>query len=662
MRSAPLAVFLSLLAAGAALAQEAEPAAPCCEGDDDCCASGDATDPDAASAPDAARIDLHGRRVIDLEGDLHTLGGRDAARPLAVVVLGTECPISNRALPELDALATEAAELGVDLFGVVAERFTTTAEARAHVAEYEVGFPVLFDASGILARALEPTRVPEAYLIGPDGRVLYRGAVDDEWVAPGRRRTHSRRDYLAEAVRAVAAGEAVATPRTEPVGCRFEAPPSLESVTYARDVAPVLAVHCAECHRPGAIAPFPLTSYEDAAERARFLADVTGSGLMPPWPPEAGHGEFLDERVLSPEELEVLVRWAEAGAPEGEADDLPTPPAFPEGWRLGEPDLVLEMSEAYTVAADGPDDFRCFVLPTGLTEDRQVVAFEFDPGAPTVVHHALFFLDDGGRGRRRAERADGPGYPGFGGIGFPPSGALGGWAPGAEPVQYPDGVARYLREGEDVVLQVHYHPSGKEEADRSRLALYFADQPDNTEVTGLILGTNAIDIPPGEAAYERRVDMTLPVPVELVGVVPHMHYLGQSMRVWAETPDGEEVPLVYVKHWDFNWQGQYLYRRPIRLEAGTTLHLRAVYDNSADNPFNPSYPPKRVTHGEQTTDEMCLCFFQITTDRPEDMLPLRVAMFEAFFPNSGRPPRGEAAPEGDPEAEEDAPDGAEPAD
>ena len=588
-----------------------------------------------ASAPSVS-----GFVAVDIEGQPHVLGGRALDRPAALVFLGTDCPISRRAIPSLHRIAEEARKAGVDFYGVVSDPFTTRAKARAHAKEFAIGFPVLFDASGDLAKRLAPTHVPEAFVASKEGWIVYRGAIDDRMVDLGKERAQASRLYLADAIAAAAAGKPPAEASSQAIGCIFEGwervgaavnPTATRKTTYTRDVVPLLRAHCVVCHRQGEVAPFTLESYTDAAQHARQIARVTRLQLMPPWPPGSTCGKFLDDPSLTEDEVLRLAAWAEAGAPEGDPDDLPPPLELPRGWKLGEPDLVLTMPDAFDVPAEGRDIFRCFVLSTVLDGDRQVVAVDFHPGAKSVVHHALFFLDTAGAARKLDAQDPAPGYRSFGGIGFFPSGGLGGFAPGAQPRRLPDGTFRRLPKGADVVLQVHYHPSGKPERDQSSIALYFADRPLEKEVTGLAILTRDIDIPAGEPKYARHASLTLPAPVSIIGTAPHMHYLGKEMTATATTPDGRNISLVCMKDWNFNWQGQYIYAHAIELPAGTRIDVDATYDNSAGNPRNPSSPPRRVKFGEETTDEMCICFFQITTRNAEERQLIRIATLRALW-------------------------------
>lgn len=400
----------------------------------------------------------------------------------------------------------------------------------------------------------------------------------------------------------------------------LSAAPTPPSVTFNKDVAPIVWKNCASCHRPGEVGPFSLLTYEDCAKRADFLAEISASRRMPPWKAEPDYGHFVDERRLSDAELATLAAWAQAGAPEGDAKDLPPPPQFTEGWQLGEPDLVLEMPEEFTVPADGRDVYRCFVIPIPTTETRTVAAAEFRPGNRRVVHHAIMYLDANGEARKKDEADDAPGYTSFGGPGILPTGGLGGWAPGAMTRKLPEGTGKLLRKGSDLVLQMHYHPSGKVEKDRSTVGIYYTKKPATTLVGGLALLNHKINIPAGEKSYQIGAQSEpLPVPVNVLAVGPHMHLLGKSMKVYAEKPDGQIEPLVWIKDWDFNWQGAYGYAKPVRLPKGSVIKMEATYDNSSDNPNNPSEPPKPVRWGEQTTDEMCLLSVVVTTDTNADL-------------------------------------------
>jgi hypothetical protein len=390
--------------------------------------------------------------------------------------------------------------------------------------------------------------------------------------------------------------------------------------TYTKEIAPILWNNCAGCHRPGEIGPFSLLTYHDAAKRSSFIHDITASRKMPPWKPEDGFGSFHDQRRLTDDEIATIAAWAEAGAPEGDAKDLPPAPKFTDGWQHGPPDLVLKVSEPFPIPAGGRDVHKCFVVPIPIDSDKTVALVDFRPGNRKVVHHALMYLDSTGAARKRDAAEAGPGYTSFGGPGIIPTGGLGGWAPGAMPRPLPDGVGKFLRTGSDLVLQIHYHPDGKPETDQSMVGIYFTKSPARKIVGGIAVRSRNLNIPPNESRYHVSAQSdALPADVQVIGITPHMHYIGKEMKVVAETPAGQSIPLIWIKDWDFNWQGQYQYQSPVKLVKGSVIKLDAYYDNSSGNPSNPSKPPRRVRWGEQTTDEMCLLGVQVITDNLADL-------------------------------------------
>lgn len=411
----------------------------------------------------------------------------------------------------------------------------------------------------------------------------------------------------------LAVGGARAVPKTHRAAFQKAIKP--QTVTYAKDIAPILYQNCTTCHRAGEAAPLTLASYADAKKRAAQIAIVTNSRQMPPWKADS-HGEFQDERRLTDAQIAQLKRWADSGAPEGNPQQTPPVPHFPAGWALGQPDLIVTPSEAYTVAAEGRDVYRCYVIPTHFAEDRYVSTLDVHPGNRAVVHHTIAYVDTSGAARQKEDAThDGsPGYPEFGGLGFLPAGMLGGWAPGSLPHPLPTDTGILLPKGADIVLEVHYHKDGKPETDRTQVALYFNKGQVARPVHLFPLVNTGLRLPPGDKDCVVKASLPVVINTTLLTIFPHMHVLGRQMTVTATLPDGTQKMLVDVPDWDFNWQGFYAYKQPVHLPAGSRINLVAHYDNSADNPRNPSSPPKEVKWGEQTTDEMCLCYLGFTVD------------------------------------------------
>lgn len=590
-----------------------------------------------ASGVDARPSDIGDRietpfSLVDLEGRIWDLRSNDSRRLRVFVFLSTECPIARSYTKTLNNVHASLKEGGgVDFFGVISDPSTTRSAAAQHAREFGLSFPVLFDASGELASAFAVRVIPEAVVVDDDRRAVYRGKIDDAYIEIGRRRPSVQQHFLRDAIAAAIDGKEPTVRRTEAIGCLVESLPAGQGgdaqVTYARDIAPIVYSSCTVCHRPNQVAPFPLTKYEHVAKRARQIGRVTEARIMPPWIPESSHTPLVGDRRLADHELDLLQRWIEGGRVEGDAADLPPMPEFEEGWRLGKPDLIVTMLEPFDVPADGPDLFQNFVIPLDIAEDKLVAAVEFLPGNKRVVHHSVLYLDDSGTARALDAATPEPGYGTFGGPGFAPSGAIGGWSVGNTARRLPGDMGRYLKKGSDLVVQVHYHPTGKQESDLSTIGIFFVDKPieqslkEPAKLVGSIWMANyQMDIPPGESEYRRETRYTLPRDVTMVGVVPHMHLLGRSMRVTATLPDATVLTFIDVSRWDYNWQDEYYYEKPFALPKGTTLIAEAVYDNSEDNPSNPSSPPQRVTWGDETTDEMFFCFFLLTADRVEDLI------------------------------------------
>tara|TARA_B100000953_G_scaffold23328_1_gene19221 strand:+ start:401 stop:2077 length:1677 start_codon:yes stop_codon:yes gene_type:complete len=409
--------------------------------------------------------------------------------------------------------------------------------------------------------------------------------------------------------------------------------------TFTEDIAPIIYNNCTECHRAGQAAPFMLKTYNDVKKRARLITKVTEDHYMPPWHPVEGHGKFVDERRLSGDELATLKNWHKTGMAEGPADKLPEPPKFASDWLLGEPDLIVKMPRAYTMRADGSDIYRSFCIPMDLKEDKWVAGFEVRPSARAVLHHVIIRIDQSGEARKADGAKGTPGFSGMRGIGrssrgsrrggsndvFSGSlGGLGGWAVGGTPRILPLGLARKLPAGADLVLNSHFHPSGKEEEEQTTIGLYFTDKkPERTligfQVPPVFGSISGLDIPAGESNYELKSKFTTPVDIDLVGVGAHMHYIGHTAKAHATLPDGTVKPLFYIDDWDFNWQGRYIYDEPIRLPAGTTVEGTVSFDNSAANPHNQFNPPRRVRWGLESSDEMGSVIFSAVPASEADL-------------------------------------------
>jgi tetratricopeptide (TPR) repeat protein/mono/diheme cytochrome c family protein len=385
--------------------------------------------------------------------------------------------------------------------------------------------------------------------------------------------------------------------------------------TFTRDVAPILFSSCASCHRPGEVGGFSLLTFPEVRPRAAAVARAVRTRAMPPWKPDHIAGaELVGERRLSDAQVETIERWVAAGAPEGTASDLPAAPTFPDGWRLGQPDVVVSMSEPYVVEPGGPDQLRNFVIPSGLTRGRYVRGLEFRPDNPRVVHHANIRVDRTRSGRANDLADPAPGFDGrlSGGSEFP-DGQFLGWTPGQLAPLLDGDAAWWLDADSDLIVQLHMRPGDKPEPVRVRIGLFLTDAAPRRTPVMVRLGKQDIDIAAGASDYRTEDSYRLPVDVDLLSIQPHAHYRAREVTASALLPDGQVKPLLHIASWDFDWQDQYRFATPVALPAGALLRMSYRYDNSQSNPRNPDYPPRRVRWGQNSSDEMGDVWFQLAT-------------------------------------------------
>jgi hypothetical protein len=416
--------------------------------------------------------------------------------------------------------------------------------------------------------------------------------------------------------------------------------------TFAKDVAPIFYKNCTVCHRPGEIAPMSLLTYSDARPWIRSISTEVARGAMPPWHADPSHGEFLNDRRLSDAEKETILKWVAAGAPEGNAADLAPQPVYPEGWAIGKPDAVFALGEEYPVPDSGTVDYKYFEVPTNLTEDRWIQAFEVKPGTPAVVHHVIVYA----RAPRRERPAGAPPAGQNGGAPparrqgpfsfapgmdepdsvkasaahqetpndrpFPQGGTgsfVGGFTPGQGVRVFQPGTALKLPAGSTLVFQMHYTANGKAAVDRTRIGFVFAKEPPKQEVIIAALVNANFTLPAGASSTRVDAEMTINQDTTLWSLLPHTHVRGRRWEIQATYPDGRSEVLLAVPNYDFNWQTDYVFKQPLKLPKGTVVRSSAWYDNSAANRTNPD-PTSDVHWGEQTWEEMQFTAFTFTLD------------------------------------------------
>lgn len=401
---------------------------------------------------------------------------------------------------------------------------------------------------------------------------------------------------------------------------RLRAQTTASTPTFSENIAPIIFKNCTSCHRDGEVAPFALTNYQQTKQRAQMIKAVTASKYMPPWKPAHGYGDFADTRGLADSDIALIAAWVDAGAPEGDATKTPPAPTFPSGSQLGTPDLVLKLPQAFRVSSANKDEYRNFVLPSGVIGDRVISAIEFRPGNPKVVHHALIYADTSGTAQRLDAQDEKLGYSGFGGPGFTAAYFYFGWVPGQQSRFLPTPMGMRLPSRADIVVQIHYAPSAIEQDDQSSINIFFAKDPAKTRYVTIQnmspaqLGANAIAgflsfvIPAGQQSSFKG-QYRVPSDLSLIAIAPHQHLLGRTAKAYTVTRQNDTIPLVKIDDWDFQWQGSYMLKRPVKIPAGATVYYEASYDNTTNNWRNPNNPPKTTRWGENTSDEMYLCYF-----------------------------------------------------
>ena len=393
-----------------------------------------------------------------------------------------------------------------------------------------------------------------------------------------------------------------------------------ETPTFYRDVLPILQQHCQSCHRPGEIAPMPFLTYDQTRPFAGAIAISASDKKMPPWFADPSVGTFSNDPSLTPQEIQILTSWANSSAPAGNPSDAPPPRHWAESWNIPQPDLVVKMPKPVAIPARGDVEYTYEIVPTGFAQDRWVQMSEVRPEARAHVHHAVVYIrPPDSKWLRQApvgraftapdltsaqDRRDAL---------WTTSDILLVYAPGSSPDNWPDGMAKLIPAGSDLVFQMHYTTNGQATHDQTSIGLVFAKKPPKQRVLSLQLTDTKFVIPPGVSDARVEVHGTMPNDALLLSFFPHMHLRGKRFEYNIVHPDGpvdgKTEPLLRVNY-DFYWQMSYRLVTPLALKAGAEIQAVAWYDNSKNNPHNPD-PSAAVYCGEQTSDEMMVGFFDV---------------------------------------------------
>jgi len=558
-------------------------------------------------------------KLEDYRGKEHALADYIDSKVIVLAVLGVECPLCKLYGPRLQELSKQYADKGVTFLGVDANRQDSLAEIAAYARQHGIEFPLLKDMNNKVADAVGALRTPEVVVLDADRKVQYRGRIDDQFgfqSGTGYSRPKVSEHNLTKAVDELLAGKAVSQPSVEAVGCligRVRPVNDKSEVTYSNQIARLFQDRCVECHRPGQIGPFSLTSYEEAAGWAEMIAEVVRDQRMPPWHADPHFGTFSNDSSLSTADKQLIYDWVAAGAPEGNKKDLPEARKYAGALMMPfEPDVVIDMAdEPFEVPAEGTVEYKYFKVKTDFKEDKWVKVAECLPGNRQVVHHIIVFI--------KPPQGTAKDISAFG--------HLTGYAPGTRPHVLPEGMAKFLPAGSELVFQLHYTPNGTAQKDKSSVAIKFEDAKNVKWRVATIGATNAaFRIPPHADNHPVESKQQFDQDVTLLSLFPHMHLRGKSFHYEVWYPDGSKETLLNVPHYDFNWQTSFIFQDHKKLPKGATLHCTAHFDNSENNLANPD-PNSTVKWGDQTWEEMMIGWFDMAVPVEAslgDALPARL--------------------------------------
>ncbi|HVU89087.1 MAG TPA: redoxin domain-containing protein [Pirellulales bacterium] len=584
-------------------------------------------------------------KARDYRGRETSLAEFADSKAIVVAFLGTECPLAKMYGPRLEELAAEYKSQGVAFIAIDSNRQDSIAEIANYARVHGVTFPILKDVGNTIADQFGARRTPEVFLLDKDRVVRYAGRIDDQYGlgnSSAYAQAKVRHRHLVTALDELLAGKTISQPRSETPGCligRVREPDSKSAVTYSKQVARILQKNCVECHRPGQIAPFALTNYEEVSGWADMIEEVVRDQRMPPWHADPKIGKFHNDRSMSDADKETLYAWVKAGAPEGNPADVPAPIEYPETWQLGKPDQVVYMNDKpYDIPAEGTVEYEYFMADPGWTEDHWIKSNECLLGNRSVVHHIFVFAIDPSNPLAQRHGPLGTGIqPGLGDNSVR---LIAGAAPGTPPATGPEGAATLVKAGTKLLFQMHYTPNGSPQQDRTCVGFYFAKPEEVTRAVDVQMAINpSFTIPAQADNYPVKSAHKFGKDAMLINLTPHMHLRGKSFRYDLKYPDGKVETILNVPHYDFNWQVTYLLETPKFVPAGTEMQCLAHFDNSDTNLANPD-PNSSVSWGDQTWEEMMIGWFTETDDvYPSDVSPdqTRAARFVAML--GANPPK-----------------------
>jgi peroxiredoxin len=542
--------------------------------------------------------------LIDEGGRLHELRRIDA-KVVVLFFTANGCPVARHSTPKLTALQDKFADRGVKVFLVNSNSADDRRSIAKEAAALRLGrLPVLKDDTQGVARHLGVKRTAEAIAISTrDWTIVYRGAIDDQ-LAEGAQKPQPTERYLENALDQFLAGQPVNQPKTVAHGCLIhfdggEGPDSAP-VSYAQEIAPLLATKCLTCHSEGNIGSWAMSDFQHVKGMASMIEEVILTRRMPPWDADPQFGKFENEASLTVAQAQILLRWIEQGALRGDGPDLLATTTIPpaEDWPLGKPDIVVRLPRPQQIPATGVLEYRHIDVPAGNANEGWVGGAWVKPGNKQVVHHVIARLKDEDDGKKRPEERQ----------------VFAGWAPGSTQGWTPKGTGKFLPANARFEIELHYTPNGTPQTDQTEVGFYLLPEKPAKVLETVAAYNTKFEIKPGDSSAETFAMYGFKQAAMLYNIAPHMHLRGRWMQFELLRPDGKRETICSVPRWDFNWQRTYKLTQPRRIPAGTWLLVTGSYDNSHRNPSNPD-PSKTVRWGDQSFDEMFIGFLGITWEK-----------------------------------------------
>lgn len=612
------------------------------------------------SSPIGRQIDAF--TLATHQGAPYSLQDQLQGKAVVVAFLGTECPLANLYARRLVKLHEEFAPQGVSFLAIDSNQQDTNADIGFFAKRHGFAFPLLRDKANEVADRFGATRTPEAFVLDRQRRIVYHGRIDDQYgIQDGKhyQKRQPTREDLRLALDAILSQRPIETAETVVSGCligRVRPVARDSQATWCKDIVPIVQRRCQYCHRPGQIGPFSMMEYEHVVGWGETILEVVEQGRMPPWSASPAHGKFSNDPTLSDHEKSAIREWVRNGCPQGDPKDLPPPAAFPQGWRLQDPDQIVYIrDEPFPIPAEGLVDYQYFVVDPGWTEDKSIIDIEPRPDAKRVVHHFAVFIKPKGDFfalRRQGKVTEITGYvPGlessFTSDATQQAEASAGASAKAPPSEANQATAAAFDSdligipapaGSEIVFEMHYTPDGTAEQDRTSIAIEFAKprKPAPVAAVGPAVAAAepavAVESPRPSGlirevgrAMAEATDFAIPArandyPVEcwhtflndaeIQTLNAHMHWRGKTFRFDILLPNGERETLLDIPRYDFDWQLLYNLAQPRRVPRGTRLYCHATFDNSPDNPRNPD-PDRIVSYGHQSWEEMCAGTLQV---------------------------------------------------